>query len=74
MPPWVGEVWARHRGKLVGAALGLGFGLLWRWVGFFRALVIALLTGAGYWLGHRYDQDPEGFLAWLERLLARRGG
>lgn len=74
MPPWARELWARHRGKLVGATLGAGFGLLWRWVGLFWALVIAVLAGLGYWLGRRYDEDPEAFLAWLERVLARRGG
>lgn len=75
MQPWLEDLWREHRGKMVGAAVGFAFGLLWRWLGFFWALWIGLLTAAGYWVGRRYDEEPEALGQWLERLGTRsRGG
>lgn len=73
--PWARELWRHHRGKLVGAAAGFLFGLLWRWVGLFWALLIAALTVTGYWLGRMFDEDEDALVQLLERLTTRsRGG
>lgn len=63
------RVWARHRGKLVGATTGflvamaiMAFGLWW-------TLFIALAVAVGYTIGQYVDGDSDGVLAWLDRLL-----
>lgn len=65
-------LWARHRGKLVGALCGFLLGVLMAVVGVFWGLVIFGLTAGGFLLGRRFDEDREGLEEWLERLFQER--
>ncbi len=42
------------------------------WVGFFWAAFIALLTVAGYAVGQRMDEEPEGLADLLDRIIQSR--
>lgn len=65
-------IWSRHRGKLLGTAGGFLLGVLIMWVGLFWAIFIGALTVAGYLLGQRLDEEPEGITDLLERMLHGR--
>ena len=65
------EAWARHAGKITGAAAGFVFGLLVMWVGLFWTLFIAAATWIGYVLGSRLDDGTFEAPEWWERLRAR---
>ncbi len=66
------RLWARHRGKLLGAAAGFLFGVLLMTVGLFWAIVIAAFTAAGYVLGSRVDEGQEGLAELLDKILQGR--
>ena len=61
-------VWAidNHPGKLIGTSVGFVLGLLMVTLGFWRTLVLTLLTILGFMLGKRQDDD-ESITTWLER-------
>lgn len=65
-------LWSRHRGKLLGAAAGFVLGVLIMWVGLLWAAFIAALTVAGYVVGQRLDEEPEGLADLLERVMQGR--
>ncbi|MFO7245562.1 MAG: DUF2273 domain-containing protein [Thermaerobacter sp.] len=65
------DVWPRHAGKITGAALGLIFGVLVKWVGLFWTLFIAATTWIGYSLGARLDDGTLDASEWWERIRAR---
>lgn len=65
------ELWARHSGKITGAALGLALGVLVKWVGLFWTLFIAATTGLGYTLGARLDDGTFDASDWWDRIRAR---
>ncbi|MBC7106103.1 MAG: DUF2273 domain-containing protein [Firmicutes bacterium] len=60
------EIWDRHRGKILGVALGLSFGWFAIIYGLLKAIFVALCVGAGYYLGKRLDEH------WNLRELWRR--
>lgn len=61
-------VWSidNHPGKLIGTSIGILVGLLLVTLGFWRALVLALLAVLGFVIGKRQD-DHQDITAWLER-------
>lgn len=67
------EVWAEiiseHRGRILGALIGLLFGLMVLWVGLLWTLFIGLCVLAGYFVGRRLDENKEDLLEMLDRLL-----
>ncbi len=65
-------LWSRHRGKLLGSAAGFALGVLIMWVGLLWAAFIAALTVAGYAVGQRLDEEPEGLADLLERVMQGR--
>lgn len=72
---WWRELLDRYRGRLIGTAAGFVLGLLIMWVGVFWALVIGLLSLAGYQLGRRFDEagdGMEGLSEFLDRILQGR--
>lgn len=66
------RLWARHRGKIVGAGAGFLFGVLLMAVGLFWAIVIAAFTVAGYVVGSRWDEGQEGLAELLDRIMQGR--
>jgi len=65
------EVFHKHRGKIVGTAVGLAFGIGVMWVGVFWATFIGLCGGAGYLVGNFFDEREEGLAEAVEDLLLR---
>lgn len=51
----VGKLWETHRWRLIGAAVGLLFGLVYLIAGFFKTIVFGLFVGIGYWIGYYKD-------------------
>lgn len=61
-----------HRGRILGALMGLGAGLLFWAIGLFWGLVVIGLTTFGYHLGRRFDESGEGLADFLEQIFDRR--
>ena len=57
-----------NRGKTIGIACGLIFGILILTLGFFKGLFICLCIAAGYWIGSFYDRK-DNFLVFLDKIL-----
>ncbi|MBO8168198.1 MAG: DUF2273 domain-containing protein [Thermoanaerobacteraceae bacterium] len=64
----INEIWRHHRGKLLGAVIGLTFGLLTAIVGFWQTLFISICIVIGYVVGKRMDEH-ESFRDLLERIF-----
>ena len=58
-----------HRGKVIGALIGLVFSLLVIRFGFWWALFITVFVLAGYLIGKRLDDTKEDVWELLDRLL-----
>lgn len=58
---------SRHRGKTIGAILGLLLSLLIIRFGLLLTLFIAFSTLMGYYVGKRIDENKEGILEIIER-------
>lgn len=65
------ELWEYHRGKTVGVVVGLIFGLMVVFFGFFQAVFISLCMLAGYFVGRRIDENI-GFHDVVDRLFRDR--
>lgn len=62
------EILWEHKGKLIGVAAGLFFGLLYLFVGFWDTLVFLVFIGTGYYIGRKLDQK-EDLRDILDRIL-----
>jgi len=64
------DLWENHRGKCVGAAVGIVLGLLYLIVGLWDMLIFAFIAFIGYYMGKKWDQrerlfDLEDLWRWL---------
>ncbi len=50
------DIITKHRGKIIGIALGLVFALLIIKYGFLKTFFIAFCVGIGYYIGKRIDE------------------
>jgi len=59
----------RNRGKVLGVVIGLwaGFGVMG--IGVLWTLFITACVGLGYFIGKRLDDNQEGLLDFLDRVL-----
>lgn len=57
-----------HRGKTIGLACGLLFGILILSLGFLKGLFLCLCIAAGYWIGRFYDKE-DNFMVFLDKIL-----
>ncbi|KUO50554.1 MAG: hypothetical protein APF76_07860 [Desulfitibacter sp. BRH_c19] len=48
-----------HRGKLIGATIGLVFGLCTIFFGFWKALFLGVCIYVGYFVGRRMDKNED---------------
>ncbi|MBO9609044.1 MAG: DUF2273 domain-containing protein [Paenibacillaceae bacterium] len=64
------ELWERHRGKTIGVAGGILFGLLYLIVGFWDMLIFAFIVFIGYHIGRKLDRK-ESLLEDAEQLWRR---
>lgn len=71
--PW-GDLWERHKGKIIGSALGLILGLLIRWIGLFWALFVTLCIIGGFFVGRQVDEGFENIETFVERIRMRGRG
>ncbi len=63
------ELFALHRGKILGCLGGLAFGLLVMTVGLLWTLFLALCVLVGYLVGRRFDEGKEDLIDMLDRIL-----
>lgn len=63
------EALARHRGKIVGAALGLAFSLMTIWLGLWWTLFVWVCVLAGYLAGKHLDDEDATLADILDRLM-----
>jgi uncharacterized membrane protein len=53
------EIWEQHRGKLIGAIIGVFFGILYLIVGFWDTLIFAFIVAVGYYIGSKVDKKED---------------
>lgn len=63
------DLMENHRGKLIGALIGLVFALLIIRFGFLWSIFITFCVFAGYWLGRRMDDHKEDLMDVLDKFL-----
>ena len=63
------EILAGHRGKLIGAVLGLVISLMVLRFGFWWTTFIVVSTFTGYHIGRRLDEGKETLLEIVDRYL-----
>jgi len=75
-PAAAGVTWAdfvrfvrRNRGRIVGLVIGLTVGFGVKWLGLLWTLFISLCAAVGYFVGLRLDENQEGLLEFLDRVL-----
>ncbi|HCW51967.1 MAG TPA: hypothetical protein DGR79_07920 [Clostridiales bacterium] len=59
----------RNRGRLLGVTIGLLFGLSVKWLGLLWTVFISACAVAGYLIGKKLDENQEGLLEFLDRVL-----
>lgn len=52
---WLEMLWLNYRGRLIGTLAGLGFGIVYLIVGFWKTILFALIVGIGYFVGKEWD-------------------
>jgi len=62
------NVFAKNQGKIIGAFIGLLFGILILVIGFFRTVVIVFFVFIGYYIGKKID-DKEDLVEFLSKIL-----
>ncbi|KXG78161.1 hypothetical protein AN618_05530 [Fervidicola ferrireducens] len=62
------ELWEHHRGKLIGAIIGFGIGLLILVFGFIKAIFLVFCAFLGYYIGKHIDKK-EGLRDILDKIL-----
>lgn len=65
------EYYENNKGKTIGLAIGLFFGILVLIIGFFKTVFIVLCALLGYYLGKKVDNN-ESILELIERILPNR--
>lgn len=63
------DLMENHRGKLIGALIGLVFALLIIRFGFLWSIFITFCVFTGYWLGRRMDDHKEDLMDVLDKFL-----
>lgn len=63
------EILLSHRGKMIGALLGLLLALMIMRFGLLWTAFIVLCTFVGYHIGKRFDENKEGIIEIVERYL-----
>lgn len=63
------DLMENHRGKLIGALIGLVFALLIIRFGFWWSIFITFCVFVGYWLGRRMDDHKEDLMDVLDKFL-----
>jgi uncharacterized membrane protein len=73
------QVWERvlqfareHPGRCLGTSLGFLFGVCFIWLGFWKTLVLGVLTLLGYSMGKWTDDEGKGIKEFLEEKLPGR--
>lgn len=70
---WLRDLAINHRYKVIGGLGGLVLALMVVRFGFLWTLFIALVSGTGYWVGKRLDEEPESLVRIFERLMPPGG-
>jgi|HigsolmetaAR203D_1030402.scaffolds.fasta_scaffold00658_4 uncharacterized membrane protein len=64
------ELWNDHKGKCIGVAMGLLFGFVYLFFGFWDMVMFALLVLIGFAIGRKVDraelkEDAQRWFHWL---------
>ncbi|NLC63981.1 MAG: DUF2273 domain-containing protein [Thermoanaerobacterales bacterium] len=62
------DAWQRHRGKILGIAIGFLIGLIIIAIGFFKALFVVFCAVIGYYIGTASD-NGQGIKDLLDKIL-----
>lgn len=65
------EYYNNNKGKTIGFAIGLFFGIFVLLIGFFKTIFISLCAFLGYYIGKKIDNN-ESILELIERILPNR--
>ena len=63
------ELFENHRGKTLGSLIGLAISLSIYKLGFLWTIFITICVFVGYQVGRRMDEEKEGLMDILDRLL-----
>lgn len=63
------EIYHSHRGGIIGALIGFAVAAAFLLLGFWRVLLIAFLSGMGYYIGKRIHEDKDYIKNLLDRVL-----
>ncbi|MHB0886615.1 MAG: DUF2273 domain-containing protein [Bacillota bacterium] len=63
------ELFENHRGKTLGSVIGLAISLSIYKLGFLWTIFITICVFVGYQVGRRMDEEKEGLMDILDRLL-----
>ncbi|QAY66244.1 DUF2273 domain-containing protein [Paenibacillus protaetiae] len=68
------EFWTSYGKRTIGAAIGLFFGIIYLFAGFWDMLMVGLLVAIGYWFGKQKElhNDPLRMLQQLWSVLMER--
>ncbi|OPH60799.1 hypothetical protein BC351_16505 [Paenibacillus ferrarius] len=50
------ELWASHRGKVIGVAAGIFFGFIYLFFGFWDMLIFGFIVFLGLYIGNKLDR------------------
>ena len=62
------DIWNNYRGRLLCSLLGLGIGVTFFWLGFFKTIFLIICLSSGFFLGNKIDKKDD-LIEWLDRLL-----
>ncbi len=54
--------------KMTGVEVGLGIGVTFLWLGFFKTIFLIICLSSGFFLGNKIDKKDD-LIEWLDRLL-----
>jgi len=58
------ELWSNYWKRIIGAAVGLFFGFIYLFTGFWDMLFVALLVAVGYWVGKQKEMNNGTAHSW----------
>ncbi|NBI27612.1 DUF2273 domain-containing protein [Chengkuizengella marina] len=53
------DLWERHPGKLIGPMIGVFFGIIYLFVGFWDTFIFSLIVFIGFYIGRKVDSKEK---------------
>lgn len=58
------QLWASYWKRIIGAAIGLFFGIIYLIFGFWDMLIVVFLVAIGYWVGKQKEASEGPIIPW----------